>query len=159
MHKNGYFSLLFHWLFILFIVAPLVVVMAMAFTDKGYLSLPTDGLSLRWFRALLENQEMLDAFVLSLKLGLVSATVATLLAVPAALAISRYEFPGRGALTGFLLSPLDRKSTRLNSSHGYTSSAVFCLKKKSDSHLATPMQLQQYQSSEQGNLYTHVINC
>src|SRR5687768_17662748 len=29
-----------------------------------------------------------------------------------------------------LLSPIDRKSTRLNSSHGYISYAVFCLKKK-----------------------------
>src|SRR2546429_1330880 len=28
------------------------------------------------------------------------------------------------------LKPLDRKSTRLNSSHGYISYAVFCLKKK-----------------------------
>src|SRR2546422_4623017 len=38
----------------------------------------------------------------------------------------------------------DRKSTRLNSSHGYISYAVFCLKKKSESfaqwlrNLATP---------------------
>src|SRR2546422_2249057 len=29
-----------------------------------------------------------------------------------------------------LRKPLDRKSTRLNSSHGYISYAVFCLKKK-----------------------------
>src|SRR2546429_5466296 len=29
-----------------------------------------------------------------------------------------------------LLGDLDRKSTRLNSSHGYISYAVFCLKKK-----------------------------
>src|SRR5712675_3301376 len=29
-----------------------------------------------------------------------------------------------------LLRPRDRKSTRLNSSHGYISYAVFCLKKK-----------------------------
>src|SRR3989449_5388863 len=40
---------------------------------------------------------------------------------------------GRGA--GLALEPLhhslpDRKSTRLNSSHGYISYAVFCLKKK-----------------------------
>src|SRR3989304_1741905 len=28
--------------------------------------------------------------------------------------------------------PLDRKSTRLNSSHGYISYAVFCLKKKNE---------------------------
>src|SRR2546429_643800 len=29
----------------------------------------------------------------------------------------------------------DRKSTRLNSSHGYISYAVFCLKKKNTNHL------------------------
>src|SRR2546429_3216717 len=33
---------------------------------------------------------------------------------------------------GVLGSKLDRKSTRLNSSHGYISYAVFCLKKKKE---------------------------
>src|SRR5687768_17917478 len=33
---------------------------------------------------------------------------------------------------------LDRKSTRLNSSHGYISYAVFCLKKKSIKNLDAP---------------------
>src|SRR5256884_4598626 len=32
----------------------------------------------------------------------------------------------------------DRKSTRLNSSHGYISYAVFCLKKKKNRHSETP---------------------
>src|SRR2546429_2933047 len=31
--------------------------------------------------------------------------------------------------------PEDRKSTRLNSSHGYISYAVFCLKKKKNTHI------------------------
>src|SRR2546429_6222222 len=34
---------------------------------------------------------------------------------------------------------LDRKSTRLNSSHGYISYAVFCLKKKTHHHIANPV--------------------
>src|SRR5207245_8297425 len=34
--------------------------------------------------------------------------------------------------------PLDRKSTRLNSSHGSISYAVFCLKKKRSEYVATP---------------------
>src|SRR2546429_1365694 len=33
-----------------------------------------------------------------------------------------------------LFTVLDRKSTRLNSSHGYISYAVFCLKKKTEEH-------------------------
>src|SRR2546429_2376849 len=35
-----------------------------------------------------------------------------------------------GWLRGDAAAPSDRKSTRLNSSHGYISYAVFCLKKK-----------------------------
>src|SRR2546429_6961268 len=34
--------------------------------------------------------------------------------------------------------PLDRKSTRLNSSHGYISYAVFCLKKKKNTTRVRP---------------------
>src|SRR2546422_7092716 len=37
-------------------------------------------------------------------------------------------WPGQG--TKPVLGEIDRKSTRLNSSHGYISYAVFCLKKK-----------------------------
>src|SRR5687768_17934331 len=52
-----------------------------------------------------------------------------------ALAADRYGFglirrPGRRPLLPVLLEHEDRKSTRLNSSHGYISYAVFCLKKK-----------------------------
>src|SRR5205809_2972832 len=37
--------------------------------------------------------------------------------------------------------PLDRKSTRLNSSHGYISYAVFCLKKKKKKNVHTPIHI------------------
>src|SRR2546430_8788280 len=42
-----------------------------------------------------------------------------------------------------LIRPLDRKSTRLNSSHSQISYAVFCLKKKNNSciHYSTPDQI------------------
>src|SRR2546429_6503284 len=35
------------------------------------------------------------------------------------------------------IHPQDRKSTRLNSSHGYISHAVFCLKKKNELRFTT----------------------
>src|SRR5256885_8083962 len=54
-------------------------------------------------------------------------------------ATARYQHNcrGRGAVAGFCVSrggALDRKSTRLNSSHLVISYAVFCLKKKKYSH-------------------------
>jgi len=106
MRKNGLWALLFHALFTLFILAPLLAVFAVSFTDKGYLSLPTDGLSLRWFRAILDYPGFIDAFWTSLYLGIASSTIALALAVPAALAIGRYQFGGREAVMGVFLSPL-----------------------------------------------------
>jgi len=106
MKQNGFWGLLFNALFLALILAPLVVVIAAAFTDKGYISMPFDGASLRWFRAILQNEDIVDAFWLSMRLALVAATLGVALAVPAALAIARYRFPGRGALTGFFLSPM-----------------------------------------------------
>src|SRR2546429_832265 len=43
-------------------------------------------------------------------------------------------FDTDGLLFGEDLINIDRKSTRLNSSHGYISYAVFCLKKKKKTH-------------------------
>ena len=106
MKQNGFLGLLFNALFLTFIAAPLVVVIAVSFTNKGFISLPFDGASLRWFRALLNNDQIVDAFWLSVRLALVAATIGVALALPAALAIARYRFPGRDALTGFFLSPM-----------------------------------------------------
>ena len=40
MNRNGPLSLAFHWLFIAFILAPLVVVILVSFTDKGFMAMP-----------------------------------------------------------------------------------------------------------------------
>lgn len=106
MKRLSLTALIFHTFFIIFILAPLVMVIAVSFTDKGYLSLPTDGLSLRWFKAILDNPDFIKAFWVSTWLAFVSATVAVAIAVPAALAIARHKFPGRDAISAFLLSPL-----------------------------------------------------
>lgn len=104
--RNGPIGLVFHTLFILFILAPIVMVCAVAFTSEGFISLPTTGLSLRWFRAILDNPRFIEAFWFSLGLGTLSATLAIGLAVPSALALARNRFPGREALVAFFLSPL-----------------------------------------------------
>ncbi|MDP2699777.1 ABC transporter permease [Thalassospira sp.] len=106
MNSNGKYSLIFNGLFTIFMVAPLVVVIGVSFTPTGYLEFPPSGLSLRWFRAILDNPDFIDAAWISLKLGVCSATVSTIVAVPAALAIGRERFLGREALQALFLSPL-----------------------------------------------------
>jgi len=98
--------LAFHAIFVLFMLAPLIMVVLVAFTSKGYVSLPFDGASLRWFRAIFDHPEFIAAFQRSVGLAAGSATMAVLLAVPAGMAIAWHRFKGREALLGLLLSPL-----------------------------------------------------
>src|SRR3989449_7058740 len=52
------------------------------------------------------------------------------------------QYRGEGHLWGWIRQiATDRKSTRLNSSHGYISYAVFCLKKKKQMLKSTPQRL------------------
>src|SRR4051812_41130594 len=98
MSRNGPVALIFHTLFVIFMVAPILVVCLVAFTPEGYLSLPTSSFSLRWFRTIAASPEFINAFWTSLWIGAVSSVVALLFAVPAALAIARHQFRGREAL-------------------------------------------------------------
>ncbi len=106
MSKNGPLALVYHALFVTFMVAPIVVVVWVAFTPAGYLSFPTDRWSLRWFQALARYPEFVAAFWRSLGLGALSSLLAIAVSVPAALAIARYRFRGREAMTTLFMSPL-----------------------------------------------------
>jgi putative spermidine/putrescine transport system permease protein len=106
MNRNGPLALFFNALFVLYMVAPLAVVVWVAFTPMGFLQVPTTEWSLRWFYAIIENDGFIGSFWLSIFLGLASATLALAVGVPAALAIARYSFAGRSFLAGLFLSPL-----------------------------------------------------
>src|SRR2546429_3581658 len=58
-------------------------------------------------------------------------------------------------LTQIIVLTQDRKSTRLNSSHGYISYAVFCLKKKKTLHLHSGFKTQHDYTETQNEL--HVV--
>ena len=106
MSKNGPLALCYHALFVVFMLAPILVVCCVAFTPEGFLSFPTDRWSLRWFRAIARYPEFVSAFWRSLWLGSLSSTIAVAVSVPAALAIARYRFPGRQSMTALFMSPL-----------------------------------------------------
>lgn len=88
------------------LLAPVLVVVAVSFSSGNFLTFPPPGLSLRWYLALFANDEILSALGTSALLALIVATLALMLGLPAAYAIARLEFPGRGLLAGLLAAPL-----------------------------------------------------
>ncbi len=81
MSRNGPLALLFHSLIVVFMLAPLVVVCLVAFTPENTLSLPTSHFSLRWFQAVFERADFVQAFYNSLLLAFSAASLATLIAM------------------------------------------------------------------------------
>ena len=106
MSRNGPIALIYHTLFVIFMLAPIVVVCWVAFTPEGFLSFPTTHWSLRWFYAIARYPEFVSAFWQSLGLGALSSALAVGFSVPAALAIARHRFKGREAFTALFMSPL-----------------------------------------------------
>ena len=94
------------WLALAYLVVPLVVIVGSSLTDSEFLAFPPQGLTLRWYAKVFEDPSWASSFVTSTALALASTLAAVVLAVPAALALARYEFPGRAALSALLLSPL-----------------------------------------------------
>ena len=65
------------------------------------------GFSTKWYVALWSNTKVIDALMLSLKIALISATVATILGTMAGIAIVRMgKFRGRTLFSGLVTAPL-----------------------------------------------------
>lgn len=65
------------------------------------------GFSTKWYVSLLSNDKVIDALFLSLKIALISATVATILGTMAGIALARFtKFRGRVLFSGLVTAPL-----------------------------------------------------
>ena len=89
-----------------FLYAPLAFLVVFSFNSTRQDAIFT-GFSLRWYSALMEDSRIVDGFLLSLKVALTSATLATVLATLAAYALVRSgAFRGRSWMSAMLNAPL-----------------------------------------------------
>lgn len=89
-----------------YLVLPLVVVIGVSLTETRFLAFPPRGLTLSWYAVVLENPTYVRSFLTSALLAAVATLAAILVALPAAIAMARYAFPGKSVLSAVLLSPL-----------------------------------------------------
>jgi putative spermidine/putrescine transport system permease protein len=90
----------------IFILAPLVLVMAVSVSDTYFVTFPPQGFTLKWYAKVLQDGDFLDAMQLSTLLALGATAGSLVLGVPAAFALVRGNIYGAAAIKGFLLSPL-----------------------------------------------------
>jgi spermidine/putrescine transport system permease protein len=96
---------LFTVLVYVFMFAPILVVIVLSFNASQFGGFPMTGLSLRWYYKLMENQAVLSAFQTSIWVAVITAIICTVLGILGAVALVRYEFPGKEWVNTMLVAP------------------------------------------------------
>ncbi|MBU8579977.1 ABC transporter permease [Brevibacterium luteolum] len=90
----------------LFLLAPIIAVFFISFNGSSSLSIDLAKPSLQWYQNMIENQGFIEGAKVSFLTASIEALVVLLIGVPIALAIARYEFRGKSAVSGLFLAPL-----------------------------------------------------
>ena len=93
-------------LIVVFLLAPILVIVVVSFDQSTQFDFPPKSWSLRWYGALLQSREWREAFTLSFWLACAVTVVSLMLGVPAAYALARSRFAGKRAVEFFLVSPM-----------------------------------------------------
>jgi len=89
-----------------FLYVPILMMILYSFNASRLATL-WGGFSTEWYGVLFENDQVIDAALLSLRIAITSATVATLLGTLAGLALARLgRFRGRILMSGMISAPL-----------------------------------------------------
>lgn len=90
----------------LFTFVPIAVVILLSFNPSEFGTFPMHGVSLRWFVELAHDDSIVRAFHTSLMLGAAAAALSTLFGVAGSMALVRYQFPGKQAISTLLIAPI-----------------------------------------------------
>ncbi len=90
----------------LFMFAPILAVVVLSFNASRFGGFPMTGFSLQWYGKLAENEAVVRAFSTSLWIGTLTALICTVLGIMAALALVRYEFPGKEWVNALIVGPV-----------------------------------------------------
>jgi spermidine/putrescine transport system permease protein len=95
-----------YWLLIVLLYVPIAILFVFSLNDGTTLSFPLKGLTLDWYGKILTTSGLLDSVQHSLIVATVSSTAATILGAMVAILLSRFQFRGKGLLTGLAILPL-----------------------------------------------------
>jgi putrescine transport system permease protein len=89
-----------------FLYLPIVLLVIFSFNASKLVTV-WGGFSTKWYVSLFHNRGLMDAAWVTIRVGLISATVATVLGTLGALALTRYtRFRGRVLFSGMIFAPL-----------------------------------------------------
>ena len=106
IRRSSWFNAVSVTLGMAFLYLPIILLVIYSFNESKLVTV-WGGFSTKWYGELLRNQALLDAAWVTIRVGFISATVATILGTLAAISLVRYgRFWGRTLFSGMVYAPL-----------------------------------------------------
>ena len=90
----------------LFLLLPILFIVALSFGSSRWLIFPPPGWTLKWYEDLFADPRWLGAALTSAKIGVIVMVISVALGLLASLALVRGSFKGREVLRAFFLTPM-----------------------------------------------------
>ena len=89
-----------------FLLAPILVIIPLSFSDSSFLAYPIPAWSLKWYQNLFSSDEWSRAAKNSFIVAPLATLIATVLGTLAAVGMARTSFPFKGLLMSVLIAPM-----------------------------------------------------
>jgi putative spermidine/putrescine transport system permease protein len=93
-------------LVVVFLFAPILIVIPVSFTESSVFRFPPEGFSLRWYARAHEIASFYSALWLSAQIAALSTAISLVLGTLCAIAVVRRAVPGAEGIATFMVSPL-----------------------------------------------------
>ncbi|WP_432405782.1 ABC transporter permease [Wukongibacter sp. M2B1] len=90
----------------IFLLTPLIIITGAAFGQDSFLRFPPKGFTVKWVENIFQVEMFVRTFKISLQVAVIGTCLAMLIGIPAAYALSRYNFKGKKIFQGIFISPV-----------------------------------------------------
>ncbi len=94
-----------YWLFVVYLLLPLALMMAMSFKDANFIAFPISSWTLDWYAKVLQDKQFIDASLYSIGIALATTIAATVVGVWIALLITTEGIKGKAILFALACLP------------------------------------------------------
>ncbi len=98
--KNFYIGLVF-----LFLYLPIIILVIYSF-NTSKMNIIFEGFTLDWYKNLFQNKELLEAFLNTMIIAVVSTVVSVIIGVIGAVGIKKYDFPFKNLVNALIYIPI-----------------------------------------------------
>lgn len=103
--KNKKIKNLFIGLVFIFLYLPIIILVVYSFNDSK-MNIIFNGFTLRWYKTLFQNSNLINAFLNTLLIAVISTAISTIIGTISAVGLHKYNFPFKSLINKLIYIPI-----------------------------------------------------